>query len=107
MNLRPLHGWMIALVLLGLLLGAVTPVLSNSLLLLMERSNFIPAESSIWTFEPTLINQGSASYWLYGEDRQYYFYFSYAKDQPYRLIAKNNPCPGFDRHDVGTWCTSN
>lgn len=104
MQLLFCHGWTIALLLAVLLLGGLTPVLSNSLLLMMDRHNFIPAESSIWTFDPTLINQGSSSYWLYGEDRQFYFYFSYAEDQPYRLIAKNNPCPGFDRHDVGTWC---
>ncbi|OOV97219.1 hypothetical protein [Pseudomonas sp. MF4836] len=87
-----------------LLLGALTPVLSNGLLMLLERSNFIPAESSIWTFEPTVINQGSSSYWLYGEDRQHYFYFSYTPDAPYRLIAKNNGCVAFDKHDVTTWC---
>ncbi|ROL82306.1 hypothetical protein BLX41_02785 [Pseudomonas protegens] len=104
MKLRLIHGWTMVLMLVVLLLGGLTPVLSNSLLLLKDRANFIPAESSIWTFEPTLINQGSSSYWLYGEDWHYYFYFSYAEDQPYRLIAKNNPCPGFDRHDVGTWC---
>lgn len=104
MKLRLIHGWMLLLMVAVLMLGALTPVLSNSLLLLMDRANFIPAESSIWTFEPTRINQGAASYWLYGEDRHYYFYFSYAEDQPYRRIAKNNSCPGFDRHDVGTWC---
>nr|BFD38686.1 hypothetical protein FFPRI1PSEUD_01850 [Pseudomonas sp. FFPRI_1] len=104
MNLRLIHGWTIALTLVVLALGGLTSVLSNSLLLLMERDNFIPAESSIWSFEPTLINQGASSYWLYGEDRHYYFYFSYTKDQPYRLIAKNNLCPGFDKHDVQTWC---
>lgn len=104
MKLRLIHGWTIALILVVLLLGGLTPVLSNSLLLLMDQNNFIPAESSIWTFEPTLINQGAASYWLYGEDRQHYFYFSYAEDQPYQLIARDNRCPGFDRHDVRTWC---
>ncbi|UMZ12082.1 hypothetical protein I9018_32260 [Pseudomonas sp. MPFS] len=104
MKLRLIHGWIIVLILVVLGLGTLTPVLSNGLLLLMDRDNFIPAESSIWTFEPTLINQGSSSYWLYGEDRQYYFYFSYAENQPYRLIAKNNRCPGFQRHDVQTWC---
>jgi len=104
MTLRLIHGWMIVLMVAVLGLGVLTPVLSNSLLLLMDRTNFIPAESSIWTFEPTLINQGSSSYWLYGEDQQYYFYFSYAQDQPYRLIAKANRCPGFDKHEVQTWC---
>ncbi|MDX9683479.1 hypothetical protein BS643_07710 [Pseudomonas protegens] len=104
MRLRLIHGWMIVLMVAVLGLGVLTPVLSNSLLLLMDRTNFIPAESSIWTFEPTLINQGSSSYWLYGEDQQYYFYFSYAQDQPYRLIAKTNRCPGFDKHEVQTWC---
>ena len=61
MTLRLIHGWMIVLMVAVLGLGVLTPVLSNSLLLLMDRTNFIPAESSIWTFEPTLINQGSSS----------------------------------------------
>lgn len=80
-------------------------MLSNALLLLMDRNNFIPAESSIWTFEPYEINQGSSSYWLYGEDRINFYYFAYTPQSAYRVIAKSNQCAGFDKRDVRTWCT--
>jgi hypothetical protein len=87
------------------LLAWTTPVFSNALMLLMDRENFIPAQSSIWTFEPYEINQGSSSYWLYGEDWFNYYYFAYTPETPYRLIAKGNQCAGFDKRDVRTWCT--
>jgi hypothetical protein len=87
------------------LLAWTTPVFSNALMLLMDRENFIPAQSSIWTFEPYEINQGSSSYWLYGEDRSHYYYFAYTPETPYRLIAKDNQCAGFNKRDVRTWCT--
>ncbi|UVM53366.1 hypothetical protein LOY38_28915 [Pseudomonas sp. B21-015] len=82
-----------------------TPVISNALMLLMDRANFIPAESSIRVFEPYEINQGSSSYWLYGEDRVNYYYFAYTPENAYRVIAKSNQCAGFDKRDVRTWCT--
>ena len=105
MNTRWLRAWMLVPALGVVLLGGLTPVLSNAWQLLVDRSNFIPPESSIWTFEPTVINQGSSNYWLYGEDRQHYFYFSYAPETPYRLIGKDARCPGFNPRDVATWCT--
>ncbi|RON66388.1 hypothetical protein [Pseudomonas fluorescens] len=79
--------------------------LSNALMLLMDRKNFIPAQSSIWTFEPYEINQGSSSYWLYGEDGDNYYFFAYTPEDSYRLIAKDNRCAGFDKRDVRTWCS--
>lgn len=100
---QPLFYGLTAVLLALALFG--TPVFSNALMLLMERSNFIPAESSIWAFEPYEINQGSSSYWLYGEDRVNYYNFAYSPENAYRLIAKNNQCAGFDKRDVRTWCT--
>lgn len=93
-------------------MGAITcvlylagPMFSNALMLLMDRANFIPTESSIWVFEPYEINQGSSSYWLYGEDRVNYYHFAYTPENAYRVIGKNNQCVGFDKRDVRTWCT--
>lgn len=100
---QPLFYGLTAL-LLALALFA-TPVFSNTMMLLMDRSNFIPQESSIWAFEPYEINQGSSSYWLYGEDRVNYYHFAYSAENAYRLIAKNNQCAGFDKREVRTWCT--
>lgn len=87
------------------ILAWATPVLSNAFMLLMDRVNFVPRESSIWTFEPYEINQGSSNNWLYGEDAHRYYYFTYTPDEPYRSIAKRNQCAGFDKRDVRTWCT--
>lgn len=89
-----------------IVLVLTTPLVSNAMLLLMERSNFIPGESSIFTFEPYAINQGSSNYWLYGMDRTYYYHFTYEDDVPYVYIRQDNRCLGFDRQDARTWCSA-
>ncbi|MGF6592516.1 hypothetical protein [Pseudomonas sp. 2835] len=94
----------LALLILLLLPGVTTPLYSNALLLWMEPENFIPAESSMLTFEPYQISQGSSSYWLYGQDKHNYYHFTYEAAHPYRYIARDNNCPGFDRNDVRSWC---
>ncbi|HWH86526.1 MAG TPA: hypothetical protein VNV36_07100 [Pseudomonas sp.] len=98
----------IALVAGILVLGGVllTNIFSNSLMLLMDRVNFIPAESSIVAFEPYEINQGSSSYWIYGQDGENYYYFSYDAAAPYIFISKANVCQGFDRLNFKTWCSA-
>ncbi|WP_256735474.1 hypothetical protein [Pseudomonas sp. dw_612] len=96
---------MAALVAAAAFLAWTTPVFSNALMLLMDRENFIPPESSIWMFEPYDINQGSSSYWVYGEDLLNFYYFARTPEMPYRLIARDNTCAGFDKRDVSTWCT--
>ncbi|MGF6420326.1 hypothetical protein ABH900_003845 [Stenotrophomonas sp. AN71] len=94
------------LIVAALVVALATPLASNALLLLMERSNFIPAESSILTFEPYSINHGSSNYWLYGKDRTYYYHFTYEDDVPYVYIPQDNRCPGFDQQDARTWCSA-
>ncbi|MFW0714986.1 hypothetical protein [Pedobacter sp. N23S346] len=77
---------------------------SNVVMLAMERNNFIPSESSIFSFDPYEINQGSSSYWIYGQDSENYYYFSYEPSAPYIFIPKINKCQGFDRLNFKTWC---
>ncbi|WP_415772305.1 hypothetical protein [Pseudomonas sp. LB3P38] len=91
-----------------LVLGIVmwTNFFSNALMLAMDRVNFIPAESSIFSFEPYEINQGSSSYWIYGQDRENYYYFSYEATAPYIYIPRANACQGFDQRNFKTWCTA-
>ncbi|MEG0184599.1 MAG: hypothetical protein RR704_14220 [Stenotrophomonas sp.] len=89
----------------ALAIGLATPLVSNLAMLLMDRSNFIPEQSSIFLFEPYVINDGSSNYWLYGMDRTYYYHFTYQAEVPYLYIARKNTCPGFDRTDVRTWCS--
>lgn len=83
-----------------------TNIFSNSLMLLMDGVNFIPAESSILAFEPYEINQGSSSYWIYGQDGENYYHFSYDAAAPYIFISKANVCHGFDRLNFKTWCSA-
>ena len=47
---------------------AAQTFLMNSWLLLTEYAYFIPAESSMWRFEATVMNPGSGEWWLYGQD---------------------------------------
>jgi hypothetical protein len=92
--------------LLALGFALLTNFFSNSLMMMMESVNFIPAESSILSFEPYEINQGSSSYWIYGQDRTNYYYFSYDPASPYIFISKTNDCPVFDRLNFTTWCSA-
>jgi len=87
-------------------LALTTNFFSNSILLLMERTNFIPQESSIFFFDPYIINQGSGDYWLYGKDKNYYYHFLYEKNTPYVFISTSNNCINFDKSDVKTWCSA-
>jgi hypothetical protein len=94
----------ISLVVAILLLGATTHAFSNAWLMLTDRSNVMPAESSILWFEPYVINQGSSNYWLYGKDRTNYYHFVHLDEALYLYLPINNRCPGFDRENIRTWC---
>ncbi|WP_243381705.1 hypothetical protein [Stenotrophomonas lactitubi] len=103
---RALGIFMAVLVVGTMAICLATPLASNATMLLMDRSNFIPAQSSIFSFEPYVINNGSSNYWLYGQDRTYYYHFTYQADAPYLYIPRKNTCAGFDRADVRTWCSA-
>lgn len=92
----------IAVALLGVLL--FTRVVGNGLMLVMDRENFVPTEASIFTLDPYVINEGSSSYWLYAEDNDNYYHFTYETGREYLLMSKDQPCPGFQRDDIRTWC---
>ncbi|HAK61594.1 MAG TPA: hypothetical protein DCO77_14665 [Nitrospiraceae bacterium] len=57
-----------------LITAAYMPVLENGWHLLTGRGYKIPAESSIFSFKPTVMNSGSGEWWLYGEDSTHYYY---------------------------------
>ncbi len=81
-----------------------TNVGSNGWMLLLDRSNVLPAESSIFSFEPYVINQGASNYWLYGKDDRNYYHFVYLDEAAYVYLPIDNACPGFKRDDIRTWC---
>lgn len=96
--------WLAASFIAVLVPGLATPAYPNALMLMMDRVNFIPGESSIFGFQPYEIGSGSSSWWIYGEDGKNYYHFTHRPETPYFSIAKDNPCPGFDKSDVSTWC---
>ena len=76
-----------------------------------EAYYFIPDQGSIFTFQPIKFNSGSEIFWLYGEDKHYFYYndFDYL-DGKENIIAfpKNKvaSCPDFDPKNIFTWCRS-
>ncbi|CAI8736926.1 hypothetical protein EMIT0194P_130085 [Pseudomonas serbica] len=58
----------------ALMLMAFTNLFSNAFMLLTDRSNSIPTESSILLFDAYIIYQGSGNYWLYGNDNTFYYH---------------------------------
>ena len=86
------------------IVGATTHVVSNAWMMLTDRSNVIPAESSILSFEPYVINPGSSNYWLYGKDRTNYYHFVHTEQALYVYLPIKNSCPRFDRENIRTWC---
>lgn len=83
----------------------VTPLMGNLWCLLTGRGYIIPKESSLFTFKPLVMNEGSGEWWLYGEDNKNYYHFTGENVKPYQKISKNeaNQCPGFVVTDYKTW----
>jgi hypothetical protein len=107
LRLPTISGYLLAALVACVVIGCVaTNLASNAMMMLLDRSNVIPEESSIFSFEPYVINQGSSNYWRYGKDRHHYYHFTYQHAAPYVYIRADNHCPGFDREDVRTWCSA-
>lgn len=92
----------IVIVVLGVTIN--TRVFLNSWSLLNDPANYIPSNSSIFTFEPTKIDSGSGGYWRYGEDYKNYYYFSVDEKKTYFYTPKDMDCLGFDKFNYLTWC---
>lgn len=75
-------------------------------MLVIEKEYFIPKQSSIFTFNETVKNDGSSDVWRYGEDfSNYYFNLSTFTNDVLFFPKKNiNKCPGFNPEDITTWC---
>lgn len=86
--------------------GPGNRALTNLWLLGVGNGYFIPEGSSIFTFQPTVLNDGSGEWWLYGEDAEY-FYALDPKDGMQALSIKKADsvrCPLFDEQKFETWC---
>ncbi|MGE6355653.1 hypothetical protein ACQKCJ_17430 [Flavobacterium sp. NPDC079362] len=83
-----------------------TSIFGNIFSLVIEKEYFIPKQSSIFTFNETVQNEGSSDVWRYGEDfTNYYFNLSTFTYDVLFFPKKNiNNCLGFDPEDITTWC---
>ena len=64
---------LIIVFLLFCILGFSTNLFDNLWNLLTGRGYFIPKESNMFIFKVTKENDGSGEWWLYGEDKNYYY----------------------------------
>lgn len=78
----------------------------NCWLVATGRGFEIPDESSLFTFRVTKMNEGSGEWWLYGEDRSFFYAAPESGEVRYHAFprARIEDCPGFERFDFSTWC---
>jgi len=81
-------------------------VLNLGSMLLDLGSYRVPPRASIFTFEPTVINEGSGGWWIYGEDLTRYYWFADGAPSGPLSIRKSAAarCAGFVPTDHTTWC---
>lgn len=96
----------VAIVLAVVALGLFSTFFGNTWLLLTGNGYEIPAESSIFTFDATVMNSGSGDWWLYGEDGKNYYQYTGQGSVRYIAYPKVRAinCRGFDPHNSATWC---
>ncbi|WDF61182.1 hypothetical protein PQ462_07380 [Flavobacterium sp. KACC 22758] len=73
-----------------------TSIFGNVFSLIIEKEYFIPKQSSIFTFNETIGNEGSSDVWRYGEDYSNYYYNLSTFDNDVLFFPKKNinNCPG-------------
>jgi hypothetical protein len=99
--------WILSLIVLTAVIALFcTDIFGNILMLVIEKEYFIPKQSSIFTFNETVHNDGSSDVWRYGEDASnYYFNLSTLNNDVLFFPKKNiDNCPGFNQEDISTWC---
>jgi len=85
----------------------VTPnFYSNLWSVLISKAFIIPNQSTIFTFKVIKMNNGNGDYWLYGEDKKYYYTtLERGNLEPYALISKTQASrtKGFNKTNYKTW----
>lgn len=96
----------LSIFILLLVIFAYIPVGANIWHIFTGRGFIIPSESSIFTFRPTIMNEGSGEWWLYGRDGKFYYHFIGTAEISYIKISKDEArkCEGFDANNYKTWC---
>ena len=61
--------------------------------------------SDVLWFNPTVMNEGSGDWWIYGEDHRYYYFIGDGRGR-YKMFPKERAqsCQGFDPTRSDTWC---
>jgi len=70
------------------------------------RGFILPEESSIFTFKVTKMNEGSGEWWLYAEDKNYFYTMEKTEaDKLYTKISKEKAkmILTFDKYDYRSW----
>ncbi len=97
----------IVFLLLGTLILSIaifTHFFGNAWYLTTDSGYFIPAESNIFTFNATKWNDGSGDWWLYGEDKNYYYGLNIEDTTPkYFALQKGLEPEKIDKFDYKTW----
>lgn len=88
-----------------LVFAMMNPVTQNLLSVVMEPGFLIPSESSLRKFRPTVWNEGSGEWWIYGEDVKAFYWFIGAREVDYLRIEKDKvaSCPAFNPTNAATW----
>jgi len=87
------------------------PSISNQGSLIESEYYVIPAQSSVFTFRPTVYDQeGSGEHWIYAQDFTYYYYsgadiVSAKSLYVYISSAEAKNCKDFEATDFNSWCT--
>jgi hypothetical protein len=86
-----------------ILLGISTNLFGNLWCKLTGLGFFIPKESNMFIFEVTKWNDGSGEWWLYGEDKNYYYGLNNIDELEYYIMKKGNEDKNFNKFDYKTW----
>jgi hypothetical protein len=101
------RNWIFRLMILAVIIALFcTNIFGNICMLIIEKEYFIPTQSSIFTFNETVHNDGSSDVWRYGQDGNNYYYNLSTFDNDVLFFSKKNidNCPGFNPENISTWC---
>ncbi len=81
-------------------------MVSNLWSLAIEPVYIIPRESSVFTFQATVMNPGSGDWWIYGKDANNYYHFLGQTNVKYIKISIQTAkdCKDFNPSNYTTWC---
>lgn len=93
-----------AAALIGLVGAPTVPNYAGNLFLTITSDAFyIPRQSTMIRFRPTVMNGGSGEWWLYGEDARYFYAMSDYDHFSYLYLPRDKIAAGINPLDKATW----